>query len=131
MSSERHAATRSAITFCSIAFTLTVEKQEGRRFSGKFTSARTSDTVIAVVSQLIETPPFGMPADQLRAKLFVEISKLEEDILRQSSAFQNEAYAAEALAQSLDQIQRNLRAAAVSGGQASLVTRRRALKSGS
>ncbi|HSS48517.1 MAG TPA: hypothetical protein VLX28_06195 [Thermoanaerobaculia bacterium] len=38
---------------------------------------------------------------------------------------------AEVLAQSLEQIQRNLRTAAVSGGQASLVTRRRALKSGS
>ena len=37
--------------FSSIAFTLTVEKQDGRRFSGKFTSARTSDTVIAVISR--------------------------------------------------------------------------------
>ena len=37
--------------FSSIAFTLTVDKQDGRRFSGKFTSARTSDTVIAVVSR--------------------------------------------------------------------------------
>ena len=36
--------------FSSVAFTLTVDKQDGRRFSGKFTSARTSDTVIAVVS---------------------------------------------------------------------------------
>ena len=35
----------------SIAFTLTVEKQDGRRFSGKFTSARTGDTVIAVISR--------------------------------------------------------------------------------
>jgi hypothetical protein len=34
----------------SIAFTLTVDKQDGRRFSGKFTSARTTDTIIAVVS---------------------------------------------------------------------------------
>ena len=34
----------------SIAFTLTVDKQDGRRFSGTFTSARSNDTVIAVIS---------------------------------------------------------------------------------
>ena len=35
----------------SIAFTMTIDKQDGRRFSGKFTSARTSDTIIAVLSR--------------------------------------------------------------------------------
>jgi hypothetical protein len=35
----------------SIAFTLTVDRQDGRRFSGSFTSARGNDTVIAVISQ--------------------------------------------------------------------------------
>jgi hypothetical protein len=87
--------------------------------------------VIAIVSQLIATPPFGMPADQLRARLFVEISKLEEDILRQAESFQSESNAAEMLARSLDQIQRSFHTAAVSGGEASLATRRRALKGGS
>ena len=37
--------------FSGIAFTMTIDKQDGRRFSGKFTSARTSDTIIAVLSR--------------------------------------------------------------------------------
>ena len=35
----------------SISFTLVIDKQEGRRFSGTFSSARHSETVIAVVSR--------------------------------------------------------------------------------
>jgi hypothetical protein len=35
----------------SVAFTLVVDKQEGRRFSGTFSSARSSEKVIAVVSR--------------------------------------------------------------------------------
>jgi hypothetical protein len=35
----------------SVAFTLTIDKQDGRRFSGTFSSARSSEKVIAVVSR--------------------------------------------------------------------------------
>ena len=35
----------------SVAFTLVVDKQEGRRFSGVFSSARSSEKVIAVISR--------------------------------------------------------------------------------
>lgn len=35
----------------SVAFTLTIDKQDGRRFSGTFSSARSSETVIAVISR--------------------------------------------------------------------------------
>ncbi len=35
----------------SVAFTLTVDKQDGRRFSGTFSSARGNDPIIAVISQ--------------------------------------------------------------------------------
>lgn len=35
----------------SIAFTLTVKQQDGRRFSGTFASARTTDPVVAVISR--------------------------------------------------------------------------------
>jgi hypothetical protein len=35
----------------SVAFTLQVDKQEGRRFSGTFSSARSSEKVIAVISR--------------------------------------------------------------------------------
>jgi hypothetical protein len=35
----------------SIAFTMTVDKQDGRRFSGAFTSARENDPIIAVISR--------------------------------------------------------------------------------
>jgi hypothetical protein len=34
----------------SVAFTLVIDKQDGRRFSGTFSSARHSETVIAVIS---------------------------------------------------------------------------------
>ena len=35
----------------SVAFTLTIDKQDGRRFSGTFSSARRSEKVIAVMSR--------------------------------------------------------------------------------
>ena len=88
-------------------------------------------TVVDVVSLMVTTPPFGMPADQLRARLFVEISKLEEDVLRQGETLQVEAGTAGSLAGTLEQIQLSLHAAAVAGTKASLQTRKRALKSGS
>jgi hypothetical protein len=37
--------------FRSVAFTLTIDKQDGRRFSGTFSSARSSERVIAVISR--------------------------------------------------------------------------------
>ena len=33
-----------------IAFTMTIDKQDGRRFSGMFSSARGNDPIIAVIS---------------------------------------------------------------------------------
>jgi hypothetical protein len=35
----------------SVAFTMTIDKQDGRRFSGTFSSARANEKVIAVVSR--------------------------------------------------------------------------------
>src|SRR5215207_5554057 len=35
----------------SVAFTLTIDKQDGRRFSGTFSSSSGNETVIAVISQ--------------------------------------------------------------------------------
>ncbi|HTG35668.1 MAG TPA: hypothetical protein VLB76_22325 [Thermoanaerobaculia bacterium] len=86
-------------------------------------------TVVDIVSHLVTSPPFGVPADKLRDRLFVEISKLEEDILRQAGAFQKEAAMAESFARSLTQIQESLNSTAVGGARASLATRRLALKS--
>ena len=37
--------------FTSVAFTLVIDKQEGSRFSGTFSSAQHSETVVAVVSR--------------------------------------------------------------------------------
>jgi len=86
-------------------------------------------TVIDIVSNLVATPPLGTPADQLRARIFVEIGKLEEEILQQCQAFQNEANGVDALARNLTRIEDTLRAGSVAGGKASLYTRKRALKS--
>ena len=47
-----HAAPHSAAPRLStIAFTMTVDKQDGRRFSGVFSSARGNDTFIGVISR--------------------------------------------------------------------------------
>jgi hypothetical protein len=35
----------------SVAFTLTIDKQDGRRFSGTFSSARSSEKIIAIISR--------------------------------------------------------------------------------
>jgi hypothetical protein len=47
-----HAANPSAAPrLNSVAFTLTIDKQDGRRFSGTFSSARGNETVIAITSR--------------------------------------------------------------------------------
>jgi hypothetical protein len=47
-----HAAPALAeVRLNSVAFTLTVDKQEGRRFSGTFSSSRGNEQVIAIVSR--------------------------------------------------------------------------------
>jgi hypothetical protein len=52
-SHPHHAPTPSAATprLNSVVFTLTIDMQDGRRFSGTFSSARGSETVIAVISR--------------------------------------------------------------------------------
>ena len=46
-----HAATKASPRLNSVAFTLTVNQQDGRRFSGTFSSARGGEAVIAVISR--------------------------------------------------------------------------------
>jgi hypothetical protein len=87
--------------------------------------------VVDAVWELVNRPPLGVPADQLRARLFVEISKLEEKVIRQSEAFLNETRQIEFLETSLERLRGTLHGTAIAGGHASLLTRRRALKSGS
>jgi hypothetical protein len=87
-------------------------------------------SVVDSLRLYVTNPPFGMPADQLRAGLFVELGRLEEDILHQSATFQSEAELIATLANNLGHIKESLRAAAVQGGRASLATRRKAIKSG-
>ncbi|HEY2290723.1 MAG TPA: hypothetical protein VGM86_08480 [Thermoanaerobaculia bacterium] len=84
--------------------------------------------VVDSVLELVNRPPLGMPADQLRAKLFVEISKLEEEILRQCDAFLGETRQIEFLETSLERLRGTLHNTAIAGQRASLLTRRRALK---
>jgi hypothetical protein len=84
--------------------------------------------VVDAVWELVNRPPLGMPADQLRAKLFVEISRLEEEVVRQSEAFLSETRQIEFLEASLERVGGMLHSTAMAGGSASLLTRRRALK---
>jgi hypothetical protein len=46
-----HSGPPSGPRLNSVAFTMTIDKQDGRRFSGSFSSARGNDPVIAVISQ--------------------------------------------------------------------------------
>ena len=49
---SHHAATKPAVPrLNSVAFTLTVNQQDGRRFSGTFSSARGGEAVVAVISR--------------------------------------------------------------------------------
>jgi hypothetical protein len=84
--------------------------------------------VIDSVLELVNRPPLGMPGDQLRARLFVEVSKLEEEVLRQCDALFGEARQIEALETVLERVRGTLQSTAVAGQRASLLTRRRALK---
>jgi hypothetical protein len=85
-------------------------------------------SVVDAVLELVTKPPLGVPGDQLRAKLFVEISKLEEEIVRQSEALLSEGRQIEVLETSLEQIRGRVQATALAGGRASLLTRRKALR---
>src|SRR6266436_5829099 len=46
-----HASTQNEPQLRSVAFTLTVDNQDGRRFSGTFSSARSSEKIVAVISR--------------------------------------------------------------------------------
>jgi len=46
-----HSKSPQEAQFRSIPFTLVVDKQEGRRFSGTFSSSRSSEKVVAVISR--------------------------------------------------------------------------------
>jgi primosomal replication protein N len=84
--------------------------------------------VIDILDGLVASPPFGMSADQLRARLFVEIGKLEEEILHECEVLQREVNTVYGLQQSLGRIGDSLRTSSLAGGRASLYTRKRALK---
>ena len=49
--SHHDASVKADLRLNSVAFTLTIDKQDDRRFSGTFSSARASEKVIAVVSR--------------------------------------------------------------------------------
>lgn len=49
--SHHDAAAAAEPRLNSVAFTMTIDKRDGRRFSGTFSSARASEKVIAVVSR--------------------------------------------------------------------------------
>jgi hypothetical protein len=51
MNSHHAGATSSEPRFTSQPFTLTIDKQDGRRFTGTFASPRATETVIGVVSR--------------------------------------------------------------------------------
>jgi hypothetical protein len=106
--------------------------EQAKREAGK--EPPLPESVLAMVdgvSQLVSSPPLGIPVNRLRARLFVEIGKLEEDILLDADSFLREAATIDILQSDLQRISTSLRHAAVAGGRASLAVREAALKSGS
>ena len=67
-----------------VPFTLVVDKQDGRRFSGTFSSARHSETVIAVVSQ--SGTIFMVDDDGYSAGTMLAANRMEVCYLHLSSA---------------------------------------------
>ena len=49
--SHHHPAGRPEPRYASVPFTMSIDKQDGRRFSGTFSSARSTETIIGVVSR--------------------------------------------------------------------------------
>jgi hypothetical protein len=64
--------------------TLTIDKQDGRRFSGTFSSARHSETIIAVVSRAGTI--FMVDDDGYRAGAMLAPNRMELCYLLRSSA---------------------------------------------
>jgi len=68
----------------SVAFTLTIDKQDGRRFSGTFSSSSGNETVIAVISQ--SGTIYMVDDDGYIAATMLAPNRLELCYLLQSSA---------------------------------------------
>jgi len=81
-SSCRALSDRASIS--SVAFTLTIDKQDGRRFSGTFSSSSGNETVIAVISQ--SGTIYMVDDDGYIAATMLAPNRLELCYLLQSSA---------------------------------------------
>jgi hypothetical protein len=80
-----HPATQAAEPrLNSVPFTLVVDKQDGRRFSGTFSSARHSETVIAVISRAGTI--FMVDDDGYSAGTMLAPNRMEVCYLHSSSA---------------------------------------------
>jgi hypothetical protein len=82
---SHHPATQAAEPrFTTVAFTLTINKQDGRRFSGTFSSAHHSESVIGVLSR--GGTIFMVDDDGYNAGTLLEPNRMEICYLHLSSA---------------------------------------------
>lgn len=84
-------------------------------------------SVLGAVSQLINQP--GMePTEQVKAKVFVAIGRLEEHVVEQAASIENEAGVLQGLEQSLSEARRGLRFTVGRAVGAAIHVRRLAIK---
>ncbi len=86
-------------------------------------------SVLAFMTQALNSPPFAASAAQVRGPLFDRISQVEELVIQQSEALQSEAAMAASLEGTLLQIRSSLRSSAISGVRAAIASRKAAIKS--
>ena len=85
-------------------------------------------SVLAAVDELINRSGMGQPPDQMKAKVFLVVSRLEEHVVQQVSVLEGEATTLESLERGLHMVQSNLRSIVTSGLTTVIHVRRLAAK---
>lgn len=85
-------------------------------------------SVLAAVDELINRSGMGQPPDQMKAKVFLVVSRLEEHVVQQVSVLEGEALTLESLERGLHMVQSNLRSVVTSGLTTVIHVRRLAAK---
>jgi hypothetical protein len=85
-------------------------------------------SVLATVDELLNRSGMAQPPDQLKARVFVAVSRLEEHVVQQVTALEGEAITLENIERGLHLVQSGLRTAVTSGLMTVIHIRRLAAK---
>ena len=85
-------------------------------------------SVLAAVDELVNRSGMGQPPEQMKAKVFLAVSRLEEHVVQQVTVLEGEAITLENLERGLHMVQSNLRSVVTSGLTTVIHVRRLATK---